>query len=204
MRKGNGKGGGRSSGTSGKVRNGVRARGSFFAAAPLGEAKSRSDSWSDQVAHLIQHEGLSREKARDQVIMGELRSGHADALAALLIEGHVPSPSVRFALALMLLENDAAVEAIARHQVDTASLWLPHRLVTKPRPPQPRLAPTQRGAVKTAGEAGSASAPAPVMHDLGYEAAIARLDQAVLATVPGASPAARTMPKPPGQPKRRR
>ena len=196
MRKGNGKSVARSDGKSGKARNGLGVR-----ETGVREAGAR-ESWNDQVTHLIQHDGLSREKARDQVIMSELASGHADALAMLLIEGHVPSPSVRFALALMLLENDAAEAAIDRHHADHASLWLAHRLVIKPRPAEPRHA---RPEGKASGEVAAARKPGPVMHELGYEAAIARLDQAVLAAEPTAAPTApKPARQPPAQAKRRK
>ncbi|HLH94554.1 MAG TPA: hypothetical protein VKW08_05485 [Xanthobacteraceae bacterium] len=167
MRKANGKG----NGSSGRLVNGVGSR----------------EAWNDQVARLMQQEGLAREKARDQVIMGELRLGHMGALAALLMEGHVPSPSIRFALALMLLENDEAEAAIDHQHADPASLWLPHRLVVKSRPAQPRrVREAGKDGEKTAARAGAVDGKlGPVMHDLGYEAAIARLDLAVLAADPG-------------------
>jgi hypothetical protein len=149
---------GKSNGKSGSARNGAAAQA----------------AWSDQVAHLMQREGMSREKARDKVILDQLRGGEIAALAELLLEGHVPAPNVRFALALMLLENDAAEAAIARHHADPASLWLPHRFTLRSRPAEPRVS---RSAVAGGGQGKSA----PVMHDLGYEAAIARLDQAILA-----------------------
>jgi hypothetical protein len=149
-----------------------------------GEARNNQagERWSEQVAQLMHKGGLSREKARDQVIMGELRAGNADALATMLIEGHVPSPNVRFALALMLLDTDHAEAAIARQHADPASLWLPHRLVMKSRAAQPRLDRSAGAVTKSNGKASSPGKPGAVLHDLGYEAAIARLDQAVLST----------------------
>jgi hypothetical protein len=144
MRKGNGKGNGAASGT----------------------------PWNDRVAHLMSREGIPRDKARDQVILDALKRGDTNVLAALLIEGHVPAPSLRFVLALMLLGNEEAEAAIARQDVDPGQLWLPYRLVMKARPAQPRR---PHGA-----ERGAKSGP--LMPDLGYEAAIACLDQAVLAT----------------------
>lgn len=134
--------------------------------------------WNDQVAQLMSREGLPRDKARDKVIMEQLKRGDGSALAALLIDGHVPAPNVRFVLALMLLENEAAEEAIARQHVDPNSWWLPHRLVFKARPAKPRRPQSMQPAGERAGETGTGAA----MPQLGYEAAIARLDQAVRAT----------------------
>ena len=191
MRKSNGKSEGKSNEKSRSARNGAAA-----------------GDWNDQVAQLMRHDGFSREKARDQVIMDRLRSGDAGVLAALLIEGHVPSPNVRFALALMLLDNDEAEAAMARHYADTASLWLPHRFLVKPRPAQPRRPQEAMKGAEPAAHKGTGGPPAksgPVMHDLGYEAAIARLDQAVLATDPvDAAPAARKSARQPAAPPKRR
>ena len=138
-----------------------------------------STPWNDQVALLMSREGMPRDKARDKVIMDQLKRGDGSALAALLIDGHVPAPNVRFVLALMLLENEAAEDAIARQHVDPNSWWLPHRLVFKARPGKPRRL---QGAQKPAGERAGETRTGPVMPQLGYEAAIARLDQAVRAT----------------------
>jgi hypothetical protein len=143
--------------------------------------------WNDQVAHLMSREGMSRDKARDKVIMEALKRGDGNALAALLIDGHVPAPNVRFVLALMLLDNEAAEAAIARQQLDPDPWWLPYRFVFKARPGKPKRA---RDAGKAAGERGAERGNGPVMPDLGYEAAIARLDQAVRATDAASSSAA--------------
>ncbi|HEY6254806.1 MAG TPA: hypothetical protein VIY51_03345 [Xanthobacteraceae bacterium] len=142
--------------------------------------------WNDKVARLMSREGVSRDKARDQVILEGLKRGDSGALAALLIDGHVPSPNVRFVLALMLLDNDAAEDAIATHHLDPDLWWLPHRLVVKARPGKPRR---RAAAGKGAGKHAPATKSSQLMPDLGYQVAIARLDQAVLATdVSGARP----------------
>jgi hypothetical protein len=133
--------------------------------------------WNDQVAHLMSREGMPRDKARDRVILDSLKRGESGVLAALLIDGHVPAPNVRFALALMLLDNEEADAAIARHHVDPDPWWLPYRLAMKPRPAKPRRSPVTATAGRSAG-----TNSGPMMPDLGYEAAIARLDQAVRAT----------------------
>ena len=101
---------------------------------------SSSATWSDKVARLMSREGMSRDRARDHLILESLKRGDSGALAALLIDGHVPAPNVRFVLALMLLDNDAAEEAITTHNMDPDLWWLPHRLVVKPRPAKPRRA----------------------------------------------------------------
>ena len=140
-----------------------------------GAASGRS--WSDKVARLMSREGLSRDKARDQLIMEGLKVGEMGALAAMLIDGHVPAPNVRLVLALMLLDNDQAEAAVAAHQIDPNLWWLPHRLVVKPRPARPRRAdmrePDKRAPI------GHSSR---LMPDVGYQAAIARLDEAVRAS----------------------
>jgi hypothetical protein len=184
MRKTNSKSNGKTGGKGGETRNSGAAR----------------ERWNEQVVQLVHRDGLSREKARDHVIMQELRVGEAGALAAMLLEGHVPSPNVRFALALMLLDNPQAEAAMASHHADTTSLWLPHRFAIKPRPAQPRLAREGLAHEDRAGESRAPNKSAPVMHDLGYEAAIARLDQAVLGT-DARKPAG---PAPPAPPKRRK
>ena len=142
-----------------------------------GNGRATSGSWSDQVAELMSREGVPRDKARDQVIMKHLRRGDTHALAAMLLEGHVPAPNVRFALALMLLENEEAEAALAKHHMD-GDLWVPHRFALKGRPDKPRPQGAKQGArsspvVRQAG---------PLMPDLSYQVAIARLDEAVRAT----------------------
>jgi hypothetical protein len=126
----------------------------------------------------MSREGMARDRARDQVILEFLKRGDSSALAALLIDGHVPSPNVRFSLALMLLDNEAAEAALARHHIDPDLLWLPHRFVIKSRPAKPRRS---HGAEKAAGDGRAERNSSPMMSDLGYAAALARLDQAVLA-----------------------
>jgi hypothetical protein len=127
---------------------------------------------SDKIARLMSREGMSRDRARDHVILESLKRGDTATLAALLIDGHVPAPNVRLVLALMLLDNEEAEEAIAAHNMDPGSWWLPHRLVVKPRPAKPRRAHAPRK---------HANHSSKLMPDIGYEAAIGRLDQAVRA-----------------------
>jgi hypothetical protein len=161
-----------------------------------GNGAATGAPWNDQVAHLMSREGMPRDKARDQVILQSLKRGDSNALAALLIDGHVPAPNIRFVLALMLLENEDAEAALARQNVDPDPWWVPHRLVIKARPAQPRR---PHG---PAGERGNARTSGPMMPDLAYQAAIACLDQAVLATdAAGGKPAAA---KPTARPQRPR
>jgi hypothetical protein len=155
--------------------------------------------WNDQVARLVSREGMARDKARDHVILESLKRGDSSALGALLIEGHVPAPTVRFVLALMLLDNEDAEAAIARQHVDPDLLWLPYRFVIKARPAQPRRPHAETPRV----ERGPARPSGPAMAELGYEAAIARLDQAVLATDAAAGKTA-AAPKPTVRPQRPR
>ena len=177
MRKGKGKGGGKSNGA------------------------ASSAPWDDQVAHLMSREGMPRDKARDRVILDALKRGDGEALAALLIDGHVPAPNIRFMLALMLLDNEAAEAAIARQHEDPGLWWLPYRFVIKARPAQPRRPPAIS---KGASERGTQAISGLLMPNLGYEAAVARLDQAVLATdAGGGRTAAASKPQRPGHPRKR-
>jgi hypothetical protein len=169
-----------------------------------GNGASSTAPWDVQVADLMRREGMPRDKARDQVILEALKRGDSSVLAALLLEGHVPAPNIRFVLALMLLGSEDAEAAVAQHNFDPDRWWMPHRFVAKPRPAQPRR---PRGGEKVADRRGTARASGPTMPGLAYEAAIACLDQAVLATdaargkPPAAKPTAR--PQRPGRrPKR--
>jgi hypothetical protein len=166
-----------------------------------GNGVASTAPWNDQVADLMSREGMSRDKARDRVILDFLKRGDSNALAALLMDGHVPAPNMRFVLALMLLDNDEAEAAMARHHMEPDPWWVPHRFVIKGRPAQPRRV----HAAETASGRGPQRAAGPMMPDLGYEAAIARLDQAVLATDAGGGMAAggRTASKPAARPRPR-
>jgi hypothetical protein len=171
-----------------------------------GNGAASGARWNDQVADLMSREGMPRDKARDRVIMASLKRGDCDALAGLLIDGHVPAPNVRFVLALMLLDNDAAEAALAQQPGDPDPWWLPYRFVIKGRPARPRR---PHGAEKAAGERSPEGRSGPLMPGLGYEAAIACLDQAVLATdAPGGKTAAapgkptHRQPRPGRKPKR--
>src|SRR5258708_1748777 len=99
-----------------------------------GNGAAAAVPWADQVAHLMSREGMPRDKARDHVILEFLKCGDSNALAALLIDGHVPAPNIRFVLALMLLENEDAEAALARQNIDPDPWWVPYRFAIKPRP----------------------------------------------------------------------
>lgn len=163
-----------------------------------GNGRATGASWNDQVAELMNREGVSRDKARDQVIMKHLRRGDAHVLAAMLLEGHVPAPNVRYALALMLLDNGEAEVALARHHMD-GDLWVPHRFALKGRPDKPRRS---QGAREGAKPNAVVRQGAALMPELGYQVAIARLDEAVRATdaVGGAKAAAAQRRAPPRRP----
>jgi hypothetical protein len=139
-------------------------------------AASSESTWSDKVARIMSREGLSRDKARDHLIMEGLKRGDTGALAAMLVDGHVPAPNVRLVHALMILDNDEAEATIAAHRVDPDLWLLPHRLIVKPRPVRPRHAKS-RGQGKRAAIGHTAG----LMPDVGYQAAIDRLDEAVRA-----------------------
>jgi hypothetical protein len=145
----------------------------------MGNGAASAAPWDDQVAQLMSREGIVRDKARDRVILAYLKRGDSKALAALLIDGHVPAPNIRFVLALMLLETEDAEAALARQNINPDPWWVPYRFAIKTRPAQPRR---PHGAEKSTRERGPARTSGPVMPDLAYQAAIAYLDQAVLAT----------------------
>jgi hypothetical protein len=143
-----------------------------------------SAPWDSQVAHLVRSEGLTRDKARDRVILNWLRRGDSKALAALLIDGHVPAPNVRVVLALTLLDNADADAAIARHNLNPELWLLPYHLVIKGRPRKhrrplnPEKAERDQLLDKNVGR---------LVPELGYQAAIDRVDEAVRATGGGVS-----------------
>jgi hypothetical protein len=153
-------------------------------------ASMHASSWERQVLQLEQKEGLPRGKARDRVILETLGRGDCKPLAALLIDGHVPAPNVRVMLALMLLDNAEAEAAIARHELGPELWQSPHALVMKSRSRKLKRADKPQRIDERPRDAGH------LMPDLGYEAAIARMDIAAqpirALTVPAPAPARRT------------
>ena len=124
---------------------------------------------------LMPDEDQSQHAARDRVILERLLSGDTRPLATLLLAGHIPGPTVRQCLALMLLEWSEAEAAVAAKPALNQELWqLPFRLITKSRPrrrgrrrdPEQNNVP-QRDNVDR------------LVEELGYDAAIARVNEAV-------------------------
>jgi hypothetical protein len=88
----------------------------------------------------MRDEGLLIEAARDRVINEWLLQGDTRALAALLIDGHLPGDSVRLVLALMLLDESEAEATIERLGLDLELWSLPYRLEPRGKPRSGRLA----------------------------------------------------------------
>jgi hypothetical protein len=138
-----------------------------------------STPWDRQVAHLVSREGLTRDKARNRVILDWLKRGDTKALSALLIDGHVPAANVRVVLALMLLDIADADAAIAQNKLDPELWQLPYRLVIKAYPRKHRHL---RSPDKVERDQFLDKNVGRLMPELGYQAAVARLDEAVRAT----------------------
>lgn len=114
--------------------------------------------------------------ARDRQILEQLLSGDTRGLAALLLDGQVPGPTVRQCLALMLLDWPESDAAVAARPALNSELWrLPFRLVAKARPRK-----RGRRLSDTAADVAPASTVNRLVGDLQYDAAIARVDEAVL------------------------
>jgi hypothetical protein len=139
----------------------------------------RHRPWDSQVANLVRSEGLSLDKARERVILDWLDRGSSKALAAILVDGYVPGPKVRLRLALMLLDDADADSVIARHQLGPKLWQFRYRLVIKT-----RLGKRGRQLGPEKDERGRLPAEKidPLVSELGYEAAIERIDEAVRAT----------------------
>jgi hypothetical protein len=114
--------------------------------------------------------------ARDRLILEQLLSGNGGALAAALLDGHIPGLAVRQCLGLMLLDWPEAEAAVAAKPALNEDLWrLPFRLVAKARP---RKRGRRRSPENDDGEATSANV-SRLVGDLAYDAAMARVDEAV-------------------------
>lgn len=125
---------------------------------------------------LVHDEAQSQHAARDRMILKQLLSGDSHALATLLLAGHIPGPTVRQCLGLMLLDWPDAEAAVAAKPALNQELWrLPFRLVAKPRP---RRRERRRSAVKSEATV-SGDNVNRLVEELGYDAAIARVDEAV-------------------------
>jgi hypothetical protein len=112
--------------------------------------------------------------ARDRLILEQLLSGDSGALAAALLDGHMPGLAVRQCLGLMLLDWPEAEAAVAAKPALNEDLWrLPFRLIAKARP-------RKRGRRRSPDDGDAASANVSrLVGDLSYDAAIARVDEAV-------------------------
>jgi hypothetical protein len=129
---------------------------------------------SPEVRHSVPEERQSQHAAYDRIILERLLSGDTRALATLLLSGHIPGPTVRQCLALMLLDWPEAKAAVAAKPALNQELWqLPFRLIAKSRP---RSRGRQRGAEKTTVQGDNVNR---LVEELGYDAAIARVNEAV-------------------------
>jgi hypothetical protein len=122
-------------------------------------------------------EHQSQHAAHDRMILERLLSGDTRALATLLLAGHIPGPTVRQCLALMLLDWPEAEAAVAAKPTLNQELWqLPFRLIAKSRP---RKRGRRRGAERTGGTILQDGRVNRLVEELGYDAAIARVSEAV-------------------------
>jgi hypothetical protein len=129
---------------------------------------------SPEVRHSVLDERQSRHAAYDRIILERLLSGDTRALATLLLAGHIPGPTVRQCLALMLLDWPEAKAAVTAKPALNQELWqLPFRLIAKSRP---RSRGRQPGAEKTIAQGDNVNR---LVEELGYDAAIARVNEAV-------------------------
>ena len=129
---------------------------------------------SPEVRHSVLDERQSRHAAYDRIILEQLLAGDTRALATLLLSGHIPGPTVRQCLALMLLDWPDAKAAVAAKPALNQELWqLPFRLIAKSRPRSRRR---QHGAEKTIVQGDNVNR---LVEQLGYDAAIARVNEAV-------------------------
>jgi hypothetical protein len=120
-------------------------------------------------------EDQSQHAARDRIILERLLSGDTRALATLLLAGHIPGPTVRQCLALMLLDWSEAEAAVAAKPALNQELWqLPFRLIAKSRP-------RKRGRRRNLEQNGLQRDNVDrLVEELGYDAALARVNEAVL------------------------
>jgi hypothetical protein len=127
---------------------------------------------------LMPDEDQSQHAARDRIILERLLSGDTRALATLLLAGHIPGPTVRQCLALMLLDWSEAEAAVAAKPALNQELWqLPFRLIAKSRP-------RKRGRRRNLEQNGLQRDNVDrLVEELGYDAALARVNEAVLSLI---------------------
>ena len=132
---------------------------------------------SPTLRHLMPDEDQSQHVARDRIVLERLLSGDTRALATLLLAGHIPGPTVRQCLALMLLDWSEAEAAVAAKPALNQKLWqLPFRLITKSRP---RKRGRRRDLEQNDGAMLQRDNVNRLVEELGYDAAIARVNEAV-------------------------
>jgi hypothetical protein len=123
-------------------------------------------------------EDQSQHAARDRIILERLLSGDTRALATLLLAGHIPGPTVRQCLALMLLDWSEAEAAVAAKPALNQELWqLPFRLIAKSRP---RKRARRRNLEQNGLQRDNVDR---LVEELGYDAALARVNEAVLSLI---------------------
>jgi hypothetical protein len=130
-----------------------------------------------ELKHLIRDEAQSQHAARDRIVLERLLSGDTRALASVLLADHIPGQTVRQCLALMLLDWPEAEAAVAAKPALNQELWrLPFRLVARSRPRKPGR---RRGFEKNEVAILQDDNVNRLVEELGYDAAIARVDEAV-------------------------
>jgi hypothetical protein len=141
-----------------------------------------------ELTHPLLDRHQSQHAAHDRIILEQLLSGDTRALATLLLSGHIPGPTVRQCLALMLLDWPEAEAAVAAKPALNQKLWqLPFRLIAKSRP-------RKRGHQSAEKDEGTILQGAHVKRlvgELSYDAAIARVNEAIWSLI---------NPRPSGQP----
>jgi hypothetical protein len=126
-------------------------------------------------------EQQSQHATHDRIILEQLLLGDTRALATLLLAGHIPGPTVRQCLALMLLDWPEAEAAVAAKPALNQELWqLPFRLIAKSRP---RKRGRQRSAEKDEETRLRGANVNRLVEELGYDAAIARVNEAISSLV---------------------
>jgi hypothetical protein len=130
-----------------------------------------------ELGHPLLDEHQSQHAAHDRIILEQLLSGDTRALATFLLAGHIPGPTVRQCLALMLLDWSEAEAAVAAKPALNSELWqLPFRLITKSRP---RKRGRRLGVVKDEGTILRRANVNRLVEELAYDAAIARVNDAI-------------------------
>ena len=129
---------------------------------------------------LMRDDIQSQHAVHDRKILEQLLSGDTRALATLLLAGHVPGPTVRQCLALMLLDWSEAEAAVATKPALNQELWrLPFRLVARSRP----LRRGRRRDVQKNERPIRQAEVDRLVEELGYDAAIARVNEAVASLI---------------------